>query len=289
MPVQTIDSNAPLGFIKIEIDTTRSRLEVNPLTAALAAPFTVFEAQTWLPVHHKEMDLDYALTLAKARVTYADDTLNALVKKLDGALLMITNKDRGAPLYQLYFGAQRPFEVNAPLLGPQLETMRGWIPSLKTSTHDPLQTIGAEIEAAVTAADAAVLARADAENAQLAFRTTGERTALVDAFNALRKSTYGKLGEIRHQHPELPNDFADGFFRHETKRRDDKLSSEQIQAKIDALHEEEAGWKAKLEAAIARETAEASAKQQEETRLVALAEKKKQAAALAAEIKKLEG
>jgi hypothetical protein len=28
----------------------------------------------------------------------------------------------------------------------------------------------------------------------------------------LRKLTYGKLGEIIHNHPELPNDFADRFF-----------------------------------------------------------------------------
>src|SRR5262249_4654518 len=150
---------------KEEDNLTRSTLEANPLTAPLALPLADFIDQVWEPAHLKEISLDYNLSQATARVLYADSALNGLVKKLDSALLMLTNKDRTAPMYVLYFGAQRPFEVAAGILGPQLETMRGWIGLLSASQDKTLQAIGDEIQAAVTVADAAVSAKAAAENA----------------------------------------------------------------------------------------------------------------------------
>lgn len=111
---------------------------------------------------------------------YADLLLNDLVKKLNVALPMLTGKNRNAPLYTFYFRAARPFEVAAGILGPQLETMRGWFPEPKKSTDATLQSIGKGIELAVTKADAAVQAKADAEAAIKVFETTGERFRLVN-------------------------------------------------------------------------------------------------------------
>jgi hypothetical protein len=278
----------PLLFIKEEDNTTQSNLEANPLTEALAVPLAQFITQTWQPVFLMELGLEYALVLANARVLHADAVLNGLVKKLDGALLMLTNKDRAAPRYMLYFGDQRPFEVAAGILGPQLETMRAWIPLLAGSLEATLQAIGDEIKIAVAEADAAVKAKADAESALLVFRTTGERAQLVNQYNALRKSTYGELGKIKHQHPELPNDFAETFFRHEGKRVEDKMSPEQLQTRIEALKAQQAILEKKRQAKLDKQKEEADARIELEQKQAAIEAKKKDREALDAEIRQME-
>jgi hypothetical protein len=221
-------------------------------------------------------------------VLHADAVLNGLVKKLDGALLMLTNKDRAAPRYMLYFGGQRPFEVAAGILGPQLETMRGWIPLLAGSPEATLQAIGEEIKIAVADADAAVKAKADAESALLVFKTTGERAQLVNPYNALRKLTYGELGKIKHQHPELPNDFAETFFRHEGKRLEDKMSPEQLQTKIEALKAHQTALEKRRQAKLDKLKEEADAKIELEQKQAAIDAKRKVREALDAEIKQME-
>jgi hypothetical protein len=286
MAIATILKSRSLLYIKADDNLTRSNLEANPLTAALAVPLADFMIQRWQPTHLKEMTLEYALSLATARVAYADTVLNELVKRLDGALFMIT-KSRTAALYLQYFGAQRPFEVAAGILGPQLETMRGWIGPLLASPEPTLKAVGEEIKAAVAAADAAVQAKADAENALLVFRMTGERTQLVDEYNALRKVTYGELGKIKHQHPGLPNDFAETFFRHEGKRLEDKISLDQMEAKIDALNAQQKALEKKRDARIEKQKQdeEAAALEQKQAALEA---KRKEKEALEAEIRKME-
>lgn len=289
MAVQTLDRDAAFSLVQNHTDVTQSRLEANPLTAALAAPFADFRKNRFVPTFLASLVIDYAVAQGRAQVFYTDTVLNGLVQKLDHALLILVKNDRSAPLYQKYFGQQRPSDVVAPLLGPQLETMRDWISSLLAQPHASLQAIGAEIKAAVAAADAAVQVKKGAEGAQSDFAQSGDRAQMIDAYNALRKSTFGKLGEIQHQNPQLPTNFPDTFFLHEMRKRDDKLSAEQIQGKIDAMKEDLATWQKKLEKAQAREQAEADEKAQQAAAAAALADKRKQAEALAAEIKKLEG
>src|SRR5262245_51810975 len=111
MSISTITNDHPLLFIKEQDDHTRSNLEANPLTAALAIPLADFITLVWQPAVTQEQALEYGIALAAAKEVYADDVLNGLVRKLDSALLMLTKKDRTAPLYVQFFGAQRPFEV----------------------------------------------------------------------------------------------------------------------------------------------------------------------------------
>lgn len=289
MTVPTITQDTPLSFIRDEEDNfTQSNLEANPLTASLAVPLAQFITETWQPTYLMGLGLEYKVELAHAKVLHADSVLNGLVKKLDGALLMLTNKLRTAPLYKLYFGAERPFEVAAGVLGPQLEKMRGWIPMLASAPEAPLKAIGEEIKSAVADADAAVKAKADAETALLVYKTTGERTQLINKYNALRKVTYGELGKIKHQHPELPNDFADTFFRHEGRRADDKLSPEQLQTKIDALKEQQKVLEAKRKAKLDKQKEDADKKVELEQKQAAIDVKKKEKDALDAEIKQME-
>jgi hypothetical protein len=288
MPISTLAKDTLSSFIKEEDNVTRSNLEANPLTVLLAVPFADFIENNWKPTFLKEQTLNYGLALGNAQVAYADVVLNGLVKKLDSALLMLTGKDRTAPLYLLYFGAQRPFEVAAGILGPQLETMRGWIPLLAASPEATLQAIGEEIKTAVAAADAAVKVKVAAESALLVFETTGEGALLVQSYNALRKVTYGELGKIKHQHPELPNEFADTFFRHEGKRAEDKLSADQLQTKIEVLKVQQAGLEKRRQALLDKHQEEADAKLLLDEKQAVIEAKKKEKEALDAAIKRLE-
>jgi hypothetical protein len=77
--------------------------------------------------------------------------------------------------------------------------MRGWVPELKKSDAPALSALGAEVDAAVTAADEAVTARTLLE-AQIAFfREADSRKKLFDKANALRKQSYGELAGMPHE------------------------------------------------------------------------------------------
>jgi hypothetical protein len=288
MALPTLPNDSNLANIKDEDRFTRSRLEVHPLTVVLAASLAQFINTNWQTALLLEFKLEDDLARASARIHYADQVLNTLVKKLDTSLLLLTNKDRTAPLYAQFFGNQRPFQVAAGILGPQLETMRGWVALLLGSVHDSLKALGTEIDLAVKQADAAVAAKTTAENALLVFTTTGERRKVIDDYNALRKSTYGELGKLQHQHPDLPNDFADSFFRHESRRNDDKLSPEQLKQKIDALAAQQETLQKKLDDALARQKADAEQKEADEQRRLEIEIKKKARDELDLSIKKLE-
>ena len=138
------------------------------------------------------------------------------------------------------------------------------------------------------AADAAVKAKDDAESTLRAFRLTGERAQLVADYNALRKLTYGELGRIRHKHPELPNDFADTFFRHQKKPSKDKLSLEAMDARIDELKAEQAALEERREALIAEQKYEEEEAEKRAAKQAAIEAKRKEREALEAEIRKME-
>lgn len=288
MALPTLPNDSNLASIKAEDRFTRSRLEVHPLTVGLAAALAQFINTKWQTALLLEFKLEDDLALATARIHYADLVLNGLVKKLDTSLLLITNKDRTAPLYAQFFGNQRPFQVAAGILGPQLETMRGWVSLLLDSAHDSLKALGTEVDLAVKQADTAVADKKAAENAILVFTTTGERRNVIDDYNALRKITYGELGKLQHQNPDLPNDFADSFFRHESRRNDDKLSPEQLKQKIDALTAQKETLQKKLDDALARQKAEMEQKEADEQRRLEIEVKKKERDELDASIKKME-
>ncbi len=288
MALPTLANDTTLVAINDEDRFTRCNLQVNPVTTALAAPFATFIGTNWRTALLLEIQLEDDLALASARILQADRVLNVLVKKVDTTLLLLTNKDRAAALYIQFFGQQRPFQVAAGILGPQLETMRGWVSLLLGSSHDALKALGAEVDQAVKEADAAVAAKKAAENALLVFATTGEGRKLIDDYNALRKSTYGELGKLQHQNPDLANDFADSFFRHESRRNDDKLSPEQLKQKIEGLAVQQETLQKKLEAALVRQKAEMDQKEAEEQLRVELEAKKREREELNAAIKKME-
>lgn len=289
MAAPLIKSDASLVSMLEDATFTQARLAASPLTSALAADFDAFLPQ-WKAVHEQEITLRIAIVKAGAVVSASDDALNSLVDEVAQAVLIEVKNNRKAPLYVLYFGEKSPAQLKKPVLAGQLETMRGWTPSLLGASNSALQAIGAKLQAAVAAADTSVASLAAAEQAMRDFRTIGERRSLVDGLNALRKSTYGKLSEMPHAQPalQLAATFAEDFFRHESRRAPTPPSSAKLAETIASLQAEIDERKADLVTTLAAEEAAAKALADAAAHDAAIAEAKKEAKDAAAKVAALE-
>ncbi|MDI1450648.1 hypothetical protein [Polyangium sp. 6x1] len=103
------------------------------------------------------------------------------------------------------------------------------------------------------------------------FRTIGTRVKLNQDFNKLRKSLYGKLGEIQHAH-KLGSGWAESFFLQDSTEEiglsqlDKKIGA--VTAELDALKKQREAL-ATQEAKIAAQRAQA-AQQEKKAQLEAL-------------------
>jgi hypothetical protein len=89
----------------------------------------------------------------------------------------------------------------------------------------------------VAKADAAIANQLAAEQALKDFDLLGGKKTLIDGYNGLRQTVFGMLAAIPHTHPTamLPGNFADRFFRHESRKGVAALRNvKDVQAKVDA-------------------------------------------------------
>lgn len=238
--------------------------EPDPAIQALAVPFEELENVDWWPTFKQEKGLIRGLFAADARGDRLDDTLDFL-SDTTAAIVKLEVKSSGRPAALVrYYGSQRPSEFRKARLGPQLDAMRTWPPSLLASANATLQEVGAKIAATVKEADASITAELLAEQQLTDFRVSGARKALVDKFNALRKSTHGALAKFAHEHPEknLPSSWADSFFRHESAPRVPTL--EELERKITFAEAELTRLKVQRDQIVAAQDAEEKVRQDAE-------------------------
>ncbi len=288
MAAPNVDMTAPTMTLLEQLIYTLALLEANPLTASLAPPFEELQ-KSW-----ETLSLDEAAQLvevyrADALVVAADDALDDFVDELDKVLLRLVKNNRDDLLYAYYFGAKRPFVLKRPVLGGQLETMRTWIPSLLSASDPDLVLLGKRLEVLVAAADEALAKQAAAKEAVKTFRALGGRKSFIDRFNAVRKSTDGKLAEMPHARPEarLPMDFASRFFKHESRRSKNtskELTSEGLKAQIEDTKGQLHALEGQLAEAITKDEAEDRANKQVQTDRADLAASEKAYEALAAKM-----
>jgi hypothetical protein len=267
MTAAIIEQDTSLSTVLEHSTYTLTRLEAHPLTRALAPPFVAFQ-QSWAKTDAQELEHRLAILRAIALVAAADDDLDIFVDKTSNVILSLTGNDRDAALYKQYFGERRPSELKRPVLGAQLDTMRAWVPSLKASSHKQLAQIGVDLEPKIAAADMAKTRLTTAQHESRVFRATGERRALIDHFNALRKDTYGKIAGMPHKHPDenLPGSFADRFFKSVSRANAkgvEELSSVDILAQIAEAETDLSALRDRLKEAQDREAREAKAKETE--------------------------
>jgi hypothetical protein len=284
--MRTLTYDMDLTDLEEERAYTIARLEAHPLTGSLEMT-TDYESlqEPWVALVMREVALIREVAAAGAAIDIVDDLLDTLLNTIVNSILIVVDNNRNHPLYQRFFPSQRPSDVKKPVLGEQLETMRSWIPTLMESPHAGLKAHAAELQRLVTAADEAVAAERKASQELTDFNEIGERKAFVDRFNALRKRTFGHLGELLHKHPEanLPNDLPEQFFRRDTRRPPSMASVKRVIQRLEARLERQRVLLGQLEAA----EAERVKKKQDETR-AEVAELEAQAAkalARAAELK----
>jgi len=244
---------------------THTKVSAHPLTKGLAPEYQAFE-DAWFVVHATELKLWIAIVRAAAKVVAVDDELDSFVDELKNAALIITGGDTQAQLYLFFFKNKRPSDLKKPVLSSQLSAMRDWVEPLKTSPHASLQALGVKLEKLIADADAAEGELRAAKQKNHEFRSLGERKALIDQFNALRKSSYGKLSEMPHAHPEanLPATFADRFFKPVSKpvEEEEEMTSVELVALIAEKESDVAALRERLQEVLAKEEAEAKRKEE---------------------------
>lgn len=278
MAVRNLRHLISLLALRGEIIHTLDQVKAHPLTQTY---IPVFEAlrDEWSAVFAEELALRDGLSAANARIVSIDTTLNGLAGRVSKLLLVITDDDKTHPLYVAYFKKKTLSDFKRPILGAQLEAMKGWISELKTSEDPNLVTLGADVEAAVTLADAAVAARSKLEADNAFFRETGSRKKLFDKVNAARQQTHGELAKMPHEKLGLPATFANLFFRHLASDNDDApITVEMIDEEIAALEEQVADKRALREALLAERAKEAQVQAAKAAEQAALAELERAAA-----------
>lgn len=266
---------------------TVGRLRRHPLTSALATDFATFEG-TLQTTFLNELKLIGNRHEGDAAIEMVDADLDSLVDAIAAVTLIEAKGDRNALPYSHYFSSQRPSDLRRPVLGTQLDTMRAWPSSLKTSPNEVLANYGAKLDTKISEADQNETFQRNASSQLSDFRTVGGRKVCIDELNARRKALHGKLGELQHQHPELGNGWADSFFRQGSGS--EKPTLREIEKRLIAAEEEVSILRKQREDLLQQEEAAAKMKSEIERahRLAELAAAKKAAADAAAKIAELE-
>lgn len=274
MAVRNLSHLIALLTLRQEIIHTLRQVKAHPLTQSFVPVFEGLR-DDWSAVFAEELALRDGLSDANANVFASDVALNDLASRVSKSLLTLTGDDRTHPLYVAYFKKKSLSEFKRPMLGRQLEAMKGWVAELMKSDQPVLVALGAEVEAAVKGAEAAVKTRTTLEAESSFFREVGGRKRLFDKANAVRKQTHGELSRMQHETMGLSTSFADLFFRHESSGADDAESMtpeafDQEIAGLEAQIAEKKAGKAALVAELERQAKAEAAKAAEQAAIAEL-------------------
>ena len=273
MAVRNLSHLISLLALRGEIIHTLDQVKAHPLTQTYVPLFETLR-DDWNAVFTEELALRDGLSAANARVFAVDTALNALASRVAKVLLILTGDDKAHPLYIAYFKKKSLTDFKRPILGAQLEAMKGWIPELKKSDDATLAALGAEVEAAVALAEDALATRTKLETESSFFRETGSRRKLFDKVNAARKQTHGELAKMPHEKLGVPVSFANLFFRHVSGGdAEEALTLEALDEEIAGLEKQLAERKAvrdALRVAIERQAQMAAEKAAEQAALLEL-------------------
>ena len=211
--ILTIDGRATLETQWDEYEYTAVRLfaSKDPDVKALGPGFEAWEEQWWAACK-KERGLSRAAALAAAILERIDRDLDAISDAV-APLARIEDKVSPVPrLGRLLYGSLPPSQFKRPQLGSQYENMKNWPGVLQNVASAAIQAHVAPLQDLIAEGDPALNTAREAEHAIQEFRLTGDRPALAQGLNALRKAAYGKLGEIAEQ-KKYGGGYPESFFR----------------------------------------------------------------------------
>jgi hypothetical protein len=204
----------------VEILHTLAQLRAYPITAPFVLGFTALKDR-WAEVNTEELGLIDAEVTANAHASRVDDDIDPLVDRLARLILDAIKGNRADPLYRRYFARKRPSDVKRPILGVELDEVRGWIPSLLESELPGLVALGELLRTLVDEADHAVGEQADVARRWDDYVKLGNWRKLIDDLNTQRQDLHADLTKLKNtpEGQDLPADFADRFFLHATRSR----------------------------------------------------------------------
>jgi hypothetical protein len=269
--ISTIDGRATLETLWDEYEHTAVRLltSKDADVKALSAGFEAWETQWWA-ASKKERGLSKAAALAAANLERIDNDLDAISDAV-APLARIEDKVSPVPkLVRLLYGSLPPSLFKRPQLGSQYEQMKNWPGVLQNVGSPAIQAHVAPLQDLLAEGDPALSTAREAEHAIQEFRLTGDRPALAQALNALRKAAHGKLGEIAEQ-KKYGSGFAESFFRRRQALAEPTLGEieNRLQAARDEVTRLENKHRELLQAAEAEEKARAEAAEKAEAAEIA--------------------
>ncbi len=286
MRLLTLTLDMSLSDLRRETRYTLAKLRTRSWAAA-SVP--VFEAQL-KAIAQAEFDLAALRDRAEdanAAVDEADQEIDRFVEETVPDVREAIKKDTDAPLYRGLFGNQRPSEFVRPTLGAELEQLRGWPALLKAAPTADLQARAKRCEALIAAADAALLARGQAEDALAVFRTS-TFVALVNGLNSARAALAGDSDQLRPEGTRPPA-AADGLFRLAARARPPRPETlSTLQEQIRDREAEVAQLRSRLTELQAQQARDEQAEQKRRERDAALAALRAHQAETAAKIAELE-
>lgn len=213
---------------------TLSRLSSEAYGAPFVAAYVAF-GTLWDTTAQQERTLRDAVVMARAKAVGADNVLNALLDQVSAIIHDGKKPDLKLAMHVLYFGSLAPAVARRGILGPQLLLMSVWPDKLAKSSKPALVALAPAVTAAVDAGQKAESDLKDAVAALAKFNLDGERAQLFDAYNALAAKTFGDLSSFASNHKDLGlrSDWADSFFRHDTRNQGPKTVA-QAKAERDA-------------------------------------------------------
>lgn len=286
MPLYTFDVRVTILTIRYETGYTLGRLRAHRRTIALASPFESLLTKCSEAAAQEQL-LEDNVVFARARIDSADDELDSFVDDTV-TLVLKQNEEERTALTRALLGGKRPSAIKRPILGSELEHVRGWSALLRAAPSEAIKALAAACDSIVELADGAVASLIAAETALRTFRALAERPSLVNEANLVRKTAYGALNQMPHQpaNRDLPVDFAEKFFLHNQSPA--PATQKEVRADIAAKEEELTDLRKKLAALEAREAevqAAEAARESARTELEQAEELAAQAAARVAELR----
>lgn len=290
MAIPKLDTKTKRDDVIEEHIESFARTKADPLTAAHAPKFDklIVTGNDALLVR---LNLLIAIAEAKAKAWYLDRQLDGVSDMLINVLDKIT-KDKDDPFWDLFLKGKDGSAFKRPILSKQLAEMTLWPPYLTAAQHPDLVPVGDALKPLLQPAKDAEDAVDKAEKALTAFDTVGGWADYIEASNATRYAVYGDLLELPGQNPtlNLPSDFADAFYRHDTSRRgaNKPKSSAEITDEMKTLKGQLDQLSDELQIAKEREAKEAKDAADRAEKQKALLEAKAKRKAAQAEEKQLE-
>ena len=288
MPIPTLPSSTSLNESRSQWLYTQARLEADTRINTLAGTLAPFES-IWQAAATEHQKLDDAVVRAQARVDVADVVLDVFVDRVDLGLQTAKGRDRSHPLFATFFSGQAPSALKRPVLGPELETVRGWPEKLGQCGVPALAALQADLQQAIDVADAALAAHTKAQADLANFDAVGLGKQLVDKLNAMRDAVHGELKQVRHDHADwnLAADWPDTFFQHDTRGAHVVRSAADAAARVKQLESKLAAAQKVFTELQAKEALDAKAKQDQAALASQAAEAAKVAKDAAAKAKAL--